>query len=78
MCYFHDTSFTFQGSFHIGVQYNDQVFMSAPIPVSEEEVGAQRYRNDVGKTLYLDSWVHMAVFSDHQEKVRILFRNASK
>ena len=46
------------------------MYMSAPIPLSEEEVGAQRYRNDIGKTLYLDSFVHMAVFTEHQTEVR--------
>lgn len=36
--------------------------MSEPIPVSDEEVGAQRYRNDVGRTLFVDSWAHISVF----------------
>lgn len=55
--------FVLQTCFHIGAKFAGVVHMSEPIPVSEEELLSQRYRNDVGKTLFIDSWVHMPIFA---------------
>ena len=62
-----------QSSFHVGVKFGGSVHMSESIPVSEEEVGEQRYRNDLGKTLYIDSYVNMPIFAEcgGQKQVRI-------
>ena len=49
----------------------DGVHMSEGIPVSDEEVGAQRYRNDLGRTLFVDSWAHIPVFAHVDGTVQV-------
>jgi hypothetical protein len=55
----------------VGVKFGDVVHMSEPVPVSEEEVGEQRYRNDLGKTLYIDSYVNMPIFTECQGQKQV-------
>lgn len=62
-----------QGSFHLGIKFGSATHMTSPVPVSMEEIGAQRYRNDVGRTLYLDSYVHMPVFADIKGKMMVCY-----
>lgn len=40
---------------------------SGIIPLSEEEVAARRYRTDVGEVLYIDGYVHTAIFTKTKE-----------
>ena len=40
---------------------------SGIIPLSEEEVAARRYRTDVGEVLYVDGYVHTAIFTKTKE-----------
>ena len=60
-----------QGCFHVGVRLWDGVHMSEGIPVSDQEVGAQRYRNDLGRTLFVDSWAHIPVFAHVDGTVQV-------
>lgn len=63
--------FLLKGCFHVGVRLGDVVHMSEGIPVSDEEVGAQRYRNDLGRTLFIDSWAHIPVFANAEGAMRV-------
>ncbi|KAL4227239.1 Vacuolar protein sorting-associated protein 13B [Mactra antiquata] len=62
-----------ESSFHVGIKSGDIIHMSEPIPVSDEEVDAQRYRNDIGKTLYMDSYINIPVVADNNGLSQILY-----
>lgn len=57
----------------MGARLGDTVYMSEPIPVSDEEIGAQRYRNDVGRTLFVDSWAHISVFAQKDGSMQVRY-----
>lgn len=67
-----------QSSFHVGVKFGDTVHMSEPVPVSEEEVDEQRYRNDLGQTLFIDSYVYMPIYADVQGKPKVKYSKKSQ
>lgn len=56
-----------QEYFQLGLEINGEVVTSGIIPLSEEEVAARRYRTDVGEVLYIDGYVHTAIFTKTKE-----------
>lgn len=62
----------------MGVKFGDRVHMSDPVPVSEEEVDEQRYRNDLGQTLFIDSYVYMPIYADVQGQPKVNYSKNSQ
>ncbi|WAR00328.1 VP13B-like protein [Mya arenaria] len=65
-----------ENCFHLGARLGGSVHISEPIPVSEEELLSQRYRTDVGRTLYIDSWVHMPIFAHVNGSVLVTVKHS--
>lgn len=42
--------------FSLGIMVNGNLYIGGDIPLSVEEVADQRYRQDIGQTLYIDGY----------------------
>ncbi|XP_063419366.1 intermembrane lipid transfer protein VPS13B-like [Mytilus trossulus] len=62
-----------QSSFSIGIVINGNLHQGGEIGLSEEAVADQRYRQDLGKTLYIDGYAQTQILVTSQQNTHVYF-----
>ncbi|XP_052096921.1 intermembrane lipid transfer protein VPS13B-like isoform X1 [Mytilus californianus] len=62
-----------QSSFSIGIVINGNLHQGGEIRLSEEAVADQRYRQDLGKTLYIDGYAQTQILVTSHQNMHVYF-----
>ncbi|CAC5371338.1 VPS13B [Mytilus coruscus] len=62
-----------QSSFNIGIVINGNLHQGGEIGLSEEAVADQRYRQDLGKTLYIDGYAQTQILVTSHQNMHVYF-----